>query len=85
MVNTLQAPAPAPPAAGAGEARPVEGPAREAVGGGSFGASMHAQALARRRAMGDEPRPRVRAPSTAYSTFVSGMLAHACLNSHAQV
>ena len=60
-MNALQAPAPAAPAADAGEARVAEGAPRSAGGGGSFGASMHAQALARRRAMGDEPLPRVRA------------------------
>ena len=68
--NALQAPAPAVPpvpAAGAGEVRAAEGPPRSAGGGGSFGASMHAQALARRRAMGDEPRPRVRAPPIAHN------------------
>ncbi len=43
-------------AASSGERAP-EGPAAAPAAGaaGSFGASLHAQALARRRAMGDEP------------------------------
>ncbi len=63
----MQAAPPPAAAAGASEVPSADdGPAAAAGAGGreagSFGASMHAQALARRRAMGDEPRPRAARP-----------------------
>jgi len=63
----MQAAPPPAAAAGASEAPSAgDGPAAAAGAGGreagSFGASMHAQALARRRAMGDDPRPRAARP-----------------------